>query len=89
MDYQRSMAGEMLKMAKAAYLPTVAVAGNYNYWADNFNFRKQTWESYYSFNLVVNVPIFNGFINSAKVAESKAALKGLDYSQRGLLDVVC
>jgi len=88
MDYQRSMAGEMLKMAKSAYLPTVAVAGNYNYWADNFNFRKQTWESYYSFNLVVNVPIFNGFINSAKVAESKAALKGLDYSRRGLLDMV-
>jgi outer membrane protein len=88
MDYQRLMAGEMLKMAKAAYLPSVAVAGNLNYWADRFNFRNQNWESYYSFNLVISVPIFNGFVNSAKVAESKAMIKGLEYSRKGLLDMV-
>jgi outer membrane protein TolC len=88
MDYQRLMAGEMLKIAKAAYLPSVAVAGNYNYWADRFNFRNQNWESYYSFNLVISVPIFNGFVNSAKVAESKAMIKGLEYSRKGLLDMV-
>jgi len=88
MDYQRLMAGEMLKIAKAGYLPSVAVAGNYNYWADRFNFRNQNWESYYSFNLVISVPIFNGFVNSAKVAESKAMIKGLEYSRKGLLDMV-
>ncbi len=45
--YPEAMAAEMVKMAKAAYLPTVAVGGDYNYWADNFNFRNKTWESFY------------------------------------------
>jgi len=86
--YQRMMADEMLKSAKAAYLPSLAVGGQYNFWANNLNFAADNWESYYSVNLVLSIPIFNGFVNAAKVGESKAILKQLDYSQRGLADMV-
>jgi outer membrane protein TolC len=46
------------------------------------------WESWYSINLVLSVPIFNGFVNAAKVGESKAVLKQLDYSRKGLAEMV-
>jgi outer membrane protein TolC len=86
--YQRQMAAEVLKMARAAYLPTVAIGGAYNYWANQFNFGRNNWESFYQVNLVLSVPIFNGFANSAKVGETKAMLKQLDYSQKGLSEMV-
>jgi outer membrane protein TolC len=86
--YQKLMAAEMIKMAKAAYLPTLAVGGAYNYWADQFRFGRNAWESFYQINLVLTFPIFNGFANSARLGQSQAALKQIDLSQRGLVETV-
>ncbi|MCX6563151.1 MAG: TolC family protein [Candidatus Aminicenantes bacterium] len=88
LNYQKQMAAEMVKMARAAYIPTLAVGGQYNYWGNNLKFTQDTWESYYSFNLVLNVPLFNGFVNSAKLGESKAMLKQLEFNQKGLTEMV-
>lgn len=88
LNYQKQMAAEMVKMARAAYVPTVAVGGQYNYWGNDLKFSSDTWQSYYTVNLVVNVPLFNGFVNSAKLGESKAMLKQLDFSQKGLTEMV-
>ncbi|MDH7511381.1 MAG: TolC family protein [Clostridiales bacterium] len=85
-NYQKKMAQEMVKIARAAGLPTVAVAGNYSYWADLFNFKKDNWQSFYSFNLVLNIPIFNGFSTSARVAESEAMIREVEHTEKGLID---
>ncbi len=84
--YQKQMAGEMIKVAKADYLPTVAVSGNYNFWADSLNFNKNNWQSFYSFNLVLNIPIFNGLQTPARVAQSKALIRELEYTEKGLVN---
>jgi len=88
LNYQKQMAAEMVKMARAAYIPTLAVGGQYNFWGNDLKFGQDSWESYYSFNLVLNVPLFNGFVNSAKLGESKAMLKQLEFSQKGLAEMV-
>ncbi|MBN2409897.1 MAG: TolC family protein [Candidatus Aminicenantes bacterium] len=84
--YQKQMAGEMIKLAKADYLPTIAISGNYNTWADQFKFGKDTWQSFYSFNLVLNIPLFNGLQTPAKVAHSKALIRELEHTEKGLLN---
>ncbi|MDD8026313.1 MAG: TolC family protein [Acidobacteriota bacterium] len=86
--YQKLMAGEMIKMARASYLPTVAIGGAYNIWGDKLKLGRDIWENYYQINLVLSFPIFNGFVNSAKMGQSKAALKQIDYSQQGLAATV-
>jgi len=86
--YQKHMAGEALKLARAVNLPTLALAGTYNFWADKLNFRKDIWQSYYAVNLVLTVPLFNGFTTSARVAQSKAMIKEIEFSQKGLRDMV-
>ncbi len=86
--YQKQMAGEALKLARAVNLPTLALAGTYNFWADKLNFRKDIWQSYYAVNLVLTVPLFNGFTTSARVAQSKAMIKEIDLNQKGLRDMV-
>jgi outer membrane protein len=85
-QYQRDIAGEMIKMARADLLPTLAVSGAYNTWADKFIFTKNTWQNFYSFNLVLNVPIFNGLQVPAKVAESKALIREIEFAEKGLIN---
>ena len=75
-------------MARASSFPSIALSATYNFWADKFNFAKDNWQSYYAVNLVFTVPIFNGFSTWARVAQSKAAIKEIELSQKGLEDMV-
>lgn len=86
--YQEQMAGEMVKLARAANLPSLAVAGTYNFWADQFNFQKDNWQSYYTINLVLTVPLFNGFAASARVAQSRAMIRELELTRKGLEETI-
>jgi outer membrane protein TolC len=69
-------------------LPTIAVSGSYSFWADKFNFREDTWSSFYAVNLVLNIPIFNGFKESAQIAQSKAMIREIELNQKALQDAV-
>lgn len=88
LHYQKRMAGEMAKVALASNLPSLSIAGTYNFWADKFNFEKDNWQSYYTVNLVLNVPLFNGFATSARVAQSKALIKEIELTQKGFEETV-
>ena len=88
LQYQSRMAAEMIKVNRGASLPTVAIGGAYNYWSNFLNFKKSNWENYYQINLILDIPIFKGFANSAKVAQSKAALKQIEFNQKGLIESV-
>jgi len=86
--YQKQMAGQGLKLARASNLPSIALSATYNFWADQLNFRKDTWQSFYAVNLVFTIPLFNGFATSARVAQSKAMIKEIDFTQKGLIDTI-
>ncbi len=88
LSYQKKIAGEMFKMVRAENLPTLAVGGAYNYWSNHFNFAKKNWESFYSVNLVMTLPIFNGFSGAARIAQSKALIRELEFSEKGLFEAV-
>lgn len=88
LDYQRLMAGEMLKMARGASLPTLSVGGIYNLWSDAFNFRKASWQNYYTISLSLSIPLFNGFDTLAKVGQSKAALREIEWNRKGLAEMI-
>jgi outer membrane protein TolC len=88
LDYQRRMAGEMLKIARGSALPTLAVGGAYSFWADGLNFRKGTWQNFYAINLSLTVPLFNGFESRARVGQSKAMIRELEWTRKGLSDMI-
>lgn len=88
LGYQKQMAREMVKLARSSNLPSLALSGTYNFWADKFIFQRDNWQSYYAVNLVLTVPIFNGFATSAKVAQSKSMIKELELTQRGAEEMI-
>jgi len=87
-NYQKKIAGEMKKIALANSLPTLAVSGNYNYWSNLFNLKRVNWESYYSFNLVLTIPIFQGLSTPAQVAQAKAQIRQIEFAEKGLIDQI-
>ncbi len=88
LKYQKMMAGEFLKISKASRIPSVAIQGAYNIWADRLTLKEEDWQSYYSVNLALSVPIFSGFMAEAQIAQSKSFLKELDFSKKGLEDMI-
>lgn len=88
LDLQRRMAGEALKMARGSALPTLALGGQYNVWADALNLRKGTWQNYYTVSLSLSVPIFNGFDAQARIGQSKAAIREIEWTRKGLTNAI-
>jgi len=88
LKYQKMMAGEMLKISKASKYPTVAIQGAYNVWADSLTFKEEDWQSYYSVNLALSVPIFTGFMAAAQIEQSKSIIKELEFSKKGLENMI-
>ncbi len=88
LDYQRLMAGEMLKMARGTALPNLAIGGMYNLWSDRLMFRKVDWQNYYTISLSLNIPLFNGFDTLAKVGQSKAAIREIEWNRKGLAEMI-
>ncbi len=81
---QRKMSREMLRLAWASYIPNVAIAGEFNWRADRFSFAKGALENYYTVNLVVTLPIFDGFSRESRISQSKAELERIDYILKGV-----
>jgi outer membrane protein len=88
LDYQRRMAGEMLKIVRGSVLPTVGIGGAYNLWSDSLSFKKGSWQNYYAINLSVSLPLFNGFESRARVGQSRAMIREIDWTRKGLSDAI-
>lgn len=88
LDHQRRMAGEMFKIARGALLPTLAVGGAYNFWADDFSFRRGTWQNFYSVNLSLSLPLFDGFEARSRMGQAKAAIREIEWTRKGIEDVI-
>jgi outer membrane protein len=88
LEYQKRIAEEMWKMARAERLPTLALSGTFNFWADRLKITGDAWQDYYTVNLVLSVPIFNGFGPSARQAQARSAVKEIELMLKGLKDAV-
>ena len=88
LDYQRLIARQMLRLARGSRLPTIGIGGTYNLWSDSLRFRKGSWQNYYAINLSISLPIFDGFDSAAQIGQSKAVIRELDWTRKGLTDAI-
>jgi outer membrane protein len=86
--YQRKITEQMKIIARSQKLPSLALSGQFNFWADKFKFGDDNWQDYYSINLVLNWPLFSGFGPSARMAQADSALREIDLTMKGLKDAV-
>ncbi len=88
LEYQKRIAEEMWKMARAERLPTLSISGSFNFWADRLAITGDVWQDYYNINLVLTVPLFNGFGPAARQAQAKTTVREIELNLKGLKDGV-
>jgi len=79
---QKEMSEVALKLAKVQNKPTLALVGNYQY--QNPSHGKDEWGEEWNLNLVLSIPLFDGWANRARVAQRRSQIKQIDLSLRGL-----
>jgi len=79
-DFQQSTAEEEIKKSRAAHLPSLNLAGNYEVNTEDFSESADN----YRVGAVVTFNIFSGNRTSAKVREAKAALRQIQAMRRKL-----
>ncbi|HOW85800.1 MAG TPA: TolC family protein [Candidatus Aminicenantes bacterium] len=88
LDYQQLMARQSLRIARGSLLPTLAVGGTYSIWGDAMNFRRGTWQNYYTINLSLSLNIFDGFLSRAQAGQAKAAIREIQWTRKGLSEAI-
>jgi outer membrane protein len=71
LDAQEAMAKQEIEKARAAFLPSLDLVGNYQIHTEDFNGSGDN----YTVGAVISMNIFSGLETSAKVSETQAALR--------------
>ena len=79
---QKEMLEVALQLAEVQNKPTLVLLGNYQYQSPSGG--ENEWGEEWNFNLVLSIPIFDGWANRARVAQRRSQVKQIDLSLRGL-----
>ena len=73
-------------MSKAAFMPSIVFGTAYQYQGQRDDFKFVGDDFFKSFNssISINIPLFNGFKNSAKLQQAKIAIKESDHQAESL-----
>lgn len=83
---QKQIANRQLSMSKAAFMPSIVFGTAYQYQGQRDDFKFVGDDFFKSFNssISINIPLFNGFKNSAKLQQAKIAIKESDHQAESL-----
>ncbi|MCK4640324.1 MAG: TolC family protein [Candidatus Marinimicrobia bacterium] len=86
MNNQKQIANRQLSMSKAAFMPSIVFGTAYQYQGQRDDFKFVGDDFFKSFNssVSINIPLFNGFKNSAKLQQAKIAIKESDHQAESL-----
>lgn len=79
---QKEISKVALKLAEVQNKPTLALVGNYQY--ENPSEGEDKWGEEWNLNLVLSIPLFDGWANRARVAQRRSQIKQIDLSLQGL-----
>ncbi len=88
LDFQRSIAGQSLKIARGGLLPSLAIGGTYSFWGDRLNLKRGNWQTFYTVTLNLNLPIFSAYETQAQIAQAQASMRELDWTRKGVADLI-
>ncbi len=80
--HQKEILEVAVKLTEVQNRPRLALIGNYQY--QNPSGGEDEWGEDWNLNLVLSIPLFDGWANRARVAQRRSQIKQIDLSLRGL-----
>jgi len=84
MEYTEKQMDYIVNLSYSAFSPVVALSADYNYRNDKFNFKFGNWDNFYSVNLVLSIPIFQGTKRYFKTQQAQASLDQVRLARKAL-----
>lgn len=86
MKDQKQIAKRQLTISKAAFMPSIVLGTAYQYQGQRDDFKFVSDDFFKSFNssISINIPLFSGFKNSAKLQQAKIAIKESRHQEESL-----
>jgi len=84
--HQKRIGQKALAVAKANNKPNLFGSANYEYKRPFYSLDE--WETDWNINLLVSVPIFDGFFTRSKVRQAKSDLKQIDIAEKEIQDFI-
>ncbi|AFH50556.1 Outer membrane protein [Ignavibacterium album JCM 16511] len=90
LDKQVQLNDRNVSLEQAAYFPSLAGFGNYQYQtqANDFKFSDYNWVKTFVLGLQLQVPIFNGFKTQARVSQAEIGLNQSVEQKRNLTEAI-
>ena len=76
----------LLRLSYAQFIPDFSLVASYSYRSDSFKFSGRNWDDYYTINLGISFPIFNGLKRTSQIGEMKVTRKILQLNYEKLND---
>jgi len=84
MEYTEKRMDYIVNLSYSAFSPIVALSADYNYRNDKFNFKFGNWDNFYSVNLVLSIPVFQGTKRYFKTQQAQATLDQVRLARKAL-----
>jgi len=81
---QKEISEVVLKLAEVQNKPNLALVGNYQY--QNPSGGEDEWGGEWNLNVVLSMPLFDGWANRARVAQRRSQVRQIELSLQGLED---
>ncbi len=79
---QKEISEVLLKLAEVQNKPNLALVGNYQY--QNPSGGEDEWGGEWNLNLVLSIPLFDGWATRARVAQRRSQVRQIELSVQGL-----
>lgn len=79
---QKEISEILLKLAEVQNKPNLALVGNYQY--QNPSGGEDEWGGEWNLNLVLSIPLFDGWATRARVAQRRSQVRQIELSVQGL-----
>jgi len=84
MLYQKNRMDKLVDLARSSFSPALFLTADYNYRRDQFSWDPGNWEDYYTVNLVLSIPLFQGGQRLFKVQQARVARQQVEVAVKAV-----
>ncbi len=86
--FRTRAAAQGINLARAQFGPSMALVLDYNFRSENFNFRANNWEDYYTLALSFSIPLFSGFSRVEDLRAASSQFYSAKYGEQALRQAI-
>ncbi len=82
LELQKRILKNNLNMVRSEIFPSIVISGSYDWTVDDYKKPINEWDDRYSWNVILNWPLFNGGATFSKYKQTKESIKQVELAKQ-------